>query len=249
MLLTLLVLGLSAQTYEVHRAPSKIVVDGKPDEAAWSKAATTELHFPWEQAGAKQKTIVRLLWDNDYLYAAYDCDDADVVAHFDQRDDPTYRDDAVELFLNPNPKQTYYYGLEMNAKGTLYDYFYAWPQLLLARLNFTGVHLATHVRGTLNSTSDTDKGWTLEVAIPWKNFEELTKTLDKSLHTRNDVEVEDRMRVYNLIRDLTADTYGGWELVTTLAAGGGLAAQRIVTMREYDLEGAKDAARAAAGIR
>ncbi len=177
MLLTLLVLGLSAQTYEVHRAPSKIVVDGKPDEAAWSKAATTELHFPWEQAGAKQKSVVRLLWDNDYLYAAYDCDDADVVAHFDQRDDPTYRDDAVELFLNPNPKQTFYYGLEMNAKGTLYDYFYAWPQLLLARLNFTGVHLATHVRGTLNSTADTDKGWTLEVAIPWKNFEELTKTL------------------------------------------------------------------------
>ncbi len=88
---------------------------------------------------------------------------------------------------------------------------------------------------------------TLPTEADYRN-EEMTKTLEKYLHTRNDVVVEDRMRVYNLIRDLTADSYGGWELVTTIAAGGGLAAQRIVTMREYDLDGAKDVARAAAGI-
>ena len=88
---------------------------------------------------------------------------------------------------------------------------------------------------------------TLPTEADYRN-EEVTKTLDKYLHTKNDVIVEDRMRVYNLIRDLTADSFGGWELVTTLAAGGGLAAQRIVTMREYDLDGAKDVARQAAGI-
>ncbi|MCC7365047.1 MAG: 4-hydroxyphenylacetate 3-hydroxylase [Dehalococcoidia bacterium] len=88
---------------------------------------------------------------------------------------------------------------------------------------------------------------TLPTEADYRN-EELTKTLNKYLHTKNDVVVEDRMRVYNLIRDLTADSFGGWELVTTLAAGGGLAAQRIVTMREYDLEGAKQQAREAAGI-
>ena len=31
-----------------------------------------------------------------------------------------------------------------------------------------------------------------------------------------DVDVEDRMRVYNLIRDLTADAYGGWQFVVAL---------------------------------
>ena len=30
------------------------------------------------------------------------------------------------------------------------------------------------------------------------------------------------MRVYNLIRDLTADAYGGWQFVVALQAGGGL---------------------------
>jgi 4-hydroxybutyryl-CoA dehydratase/vinylacetyl-CoA-Delta-isomerase len=55
------------------------------------------------------------------------------------------------------------------------------------------------------------------------------------------------MRVYNLIRDLTADAYGGWHLVVALQAGGGLSAQRIMMNRTYDMAGARAAALAAAG--
>lgn len=165
-------------SYRVHRAPSPIVVDGKLDEAAWKAAQTVEFQFPWSrQTGARQKTVARLLWDDNFLYVAYDCEDADVVAHYTERDDPTYKDDAVEIFLNPDPAQTYYYGMEMNARAALYDYFYVFPRLLLKRVNFSGVQLATHIRGTLNQTGDRDQGWSLEVAVPWANFEELAKKL------------------------------------------------------------------------
>ena len=71
----------------------------------------------------------------------------------------------------------------------------------------------------------------------------------KYLHTRQDVDVEDRMRVYNLIRDLTADAYGGWHLVVALQAGGGLNAQRIMMTRTYDMAAAREAALVAAGAR
>lgn len=163
--------------YEVKRTAARIAVDGRLDEEAWRGAAAVEFVFPWaDQTGAKQKTAARLLWDTNYLYVGYTCDDLDVVAHFDKRDDPTYRDDAVELFINPKPAQEFYYGMEMNARGTLYDYFYAFPKLLLKRVDFAGVLLATHVDGTLNQTGDKDRGWTLEVAIPWSNFEELGAT-------------------------------------------------------------------------
>jgi 4-hydroxybutyryl-CoA dehydratase/vinylacetyl-CoA-Delta-isomerase len=74
------------------------------------------------------------------------------------------------------------------------------------------------------------------------------KYLRKYLHTTPDVDVEERMRIYNLIRDLTADAYGGWHLVTTLQAGGGLVAQRIMMNRTYDLERARKKAKKAAGI-
>ena len=74
------------------------------------------------------------------------------------------------------------------------------------------------------------------------------KYLRKYLHTTADVDVEERMRIYNLIRDLTADAYGGWHLVTTLQAGGGLAAQRVMMNRSFDLAAARAKARRAAGV-
>jgi hypothetical protein len=163
--------------YEAKRAPSRIVVDGKLDDKAWEAAPAVELIFPWDsQTGAKQKTTFRILWDDANLYVAYDCEDRDIVAQFTERDDPTYRDDAVEIFINPRPAQTgLYWGLEMNARAVLYDYLMYDSRSVMKRFNLQGVQLATHMRGTLNARGDEDHGWTLEVAIPWVNFEEFSK--------------------------------------------------------------------------
>ena len=160
---------------EVRRATTKIVIDGKLTEEAWRTADHVTFQFPWnEQKGARQKTTARLLWDELYLYIAYDCEDMDITAQFEKRDDPTYRDDAVEAFINPNPAQTdVYIGLEMNARAVLYDYVYFGSRYLLKRLNLEGVQLATHINGTLNARGDKDQGWTLEVAIPFTEFEGL----------------------------------------------------------------------------
>jgi 4-hydroxybutyryl-CoA dehydratase/vinylacetyl-CoA-Delta-isomerase len=48
-----------------------------------------------------------------------------------------------------------------------------------------------------------------------------------------------RTLLFHGIRDLTADSYGGWHLVTELQAGGGLFAQRTVTRKHYDMDKAK----------
>jgi 4-hydroxybutyryl-CoA dehydratase/vinylacetyl-CoA-Delta-isomerase len=47
------------------------------------------------------------------------------------------------------------------------------------------------------------------------------------------------MRLFHAIRDLTADSLGGWKAVTNIQAGGGLYAQRIVTRKYYDMARAK----------
>ena len=64
----------------------------------------------------------------------------------------------------------------------------------------------------------------------------------KYMSTMNGVDGEYRTRLFHAIRDLTADSYGGWSAVTNIQAGGGLYAQRIVTRKHYDLDGAKQAA-------
>jgi 4-hydroxybutyryl-CoA dehydratase/vinylacetyl-CoA-Delta-isomerase len=67
----------------------------------------------------------------------------------------------------------------------------------------------------------------------------------KYLKTMDSVDGEWRARLFHTIRDVTADAYGGWKQVTNIQAGGGLYAQRIVTRKHYDLEAAKEFARAA----
>ena len=53
----------------------------------------------------------------------------------------------------------------------------------------------------------------------------------KYMSTMNGVDGEYRTRLFHAIRDLTADSYGGWTQVTNIQAGGGLYAQRIVTRK------------------
>ena len=163
--------------YQVKRASAPPAIDGKLDEAAWAAAPAVTLQFLWEsQTGAKQMTRARLLWDAQALYVGFDADDADITAQFQQHDDPTYRDDAVEIFINPNPQQeVVYYGFEMNARGVLYDYLNYNSRTLFKRFDATGVKIATSLRGTLNVRTDTDSGWSLEAMIPWPNFEELSR--------------------------------------------------------------------------
>ena len=72
--------------------------------------------------------------------------------------------------------------------------------------------------------------------------------VEKYMDTGTGVTAGDRLRLFHAIRDLTADAYGGWHLVTNLQSGGGLFAQRLVTRRHYDMERAKSIARRSAGI-
>jgi hypothetical protein len=164
--------------YEIRRATAPITIDGTLDDAAWSAASQPlTLQFLWDaQTGAKQRTFARLLWDADALYIGYDADDADITAQFLNRDDPTYRDDAVEIFINPNPAQeVVYYGFEWNARGVMYDYLNYNSRTLFKRYDATGVKVKAALRGTLDNRADTDQGWSLEAAIPWANFEELSR--------------------------------------------------------------------------
>jgi hypothetical protein len=162
--------------YAVKRATAPIAIDGELNEPAWSDASpAVTLQFLWDdQTGAKQVTLVQLLRGEDALYVGFRADDADINARFTARDDPTFLDDAVEIFINPaRDQEVVYYGFEMNARGVLYDYLNYNSRTLFKRFDATGVEVAVALQGSLNHRDDLDDGWTLEIAIPWENFEGL----------------------------------------------------------------------------
>jgi Carbohydrate family 9 binding domain-like len=164
--------------YSVNTVKEKFTIDGKLSEKAWQRAASIQLLFPWDvQTGAKQRTIVKLLRDQTYLYVAYECEDADLTAQFLNRDDPVYKDDCVEIFIKPSEKTDSYIGLEMNARGVLFDYFYPFPGKNEHGFNLDGVLLKTTLHGTLNQSDDKDQGWSLELAIPWQSLSKLAERM------------------------------------------------------------------------
>jgi 4-hydroxybutyryl-CoA dehydratase/vinylacetyl-CoA-Delta-isomerase len=62
------------------------------------------------------------------------------------------------------------------------------------------------------------------------------------------VSAEERLLMFNFIRDLTASDYAGDEAIATLHGGGSMAAQKQAVLRSYDLSRAKQNARRAAGM-
>jgi hypothetical protein len=83
-------------------------------------------------------------------------------------------DNDFELFINPNGDNHNYYEYEMNALNSIWEltldkpYRDGGPPHLGD--NIQGLRSAVHIDGTLNNPADTDRGWSVEIAIPWKGL-------------------------------------------------------------------------------
>lgn len=165
--------------YDIRRASGKIKVDGKLNDRAWKKAnVATDFHFNWYASGVKEKTEVRLLWDDEKLYIGYYCHDKHISAKVTERHGPVSLDDCVEAFISPNPdpppagKRPHYYGFEMNVIGTMLNFIRADWYTGGRNWEPEGVELHTSYQGLRpgKEESPNDDHWILEVAIPFKNF-------------------------------------------------------------------------------
>jgi len=170
--------------YIANRPDSKIQVDGKLDELAWRNATLfSDFKFAWWKEGKKEQTVARMLWDDEFLYVSYECQDAHISAIQTEHDSAVYTDDCVELFTAPNPDRPFdYFNIEMNVNRAILDRHHPdGPGKEVPNWNSQGILIATRVDGTLNDDSDKDRGWVLEVAIPFANFANVTGRL----HPRN----------------------------------------------------------------
>ncbi|MCK5801351.1 MAG: carbohydrate-binding family 9-like protein [Lentisphaeria bacterium] len=154
------------------RAP---VIDGRRD-AVWETAVPVPAFVvPATGEPPVHSTTARLLWDDSCLYVLYEAVDPDVWAFWTKRDDSTCQDDCLELFIKPcDVEQTQYCNFEINARGTIYDAHVYRPGTPMSNRwrgwNCAGIRCAVQVDGTVNNWHSDDRGWTLEVAIPFASL-------------------------------------------------------------------------------
>jgi len=166
-------------------------LDGKVAERTWQGKEMAFRFFKSRAMGTpRYQTKTYAMWDDEALYIAAKMDDEDVVGYLQNRDDPIYNEDAFEVFLLPNQTNQLIFEFEFSPKGVIFDGLNrrtpdnkSGYRVETARgWNAEGLICKASVDGTLNNFGDKDRGWSVEIMIPFSAlsvFAEKPKVGDK----------------------------------------------------------------------
>ncbi|AHF91238.1 hypothetical protein OPIT5_14475 [Opitutaceae bacterium TAV5] len=169
----------------VPRATKSPILDGLGTDPAWSRATHIELHGYWSAPTqpSASRTRVSLLHDGQFLYIAFDCEDRDIIFTRTAHDDQTFRDDCVEIFIGaPDERLSDTACLEINAIGTLADYYYRHADWINLRYESHARVVASRQPAFSDLASDKHPlpGYRLEIAIPFRSLVSIVTLLDKN---------------------------------------------------------------------
>lgn len=169
----------SPETYVCYRVHSDMNIDGIIDSEEWRSIPWTNYFVDIEgdkKPEPLQKTRVKILWDEKYLYIAAELEETDIWAKLTERESVIFMDNNFEVFIDPSNDTHKYYELEINALGTLWDLMLIKPYRdggpALNAWDIRGLKSAVHIDGTINDPTDVDNKWTVELAIPFKVLKE-----------------------------------------------------------------------------
>lgn len=172
-------LPFSPKQYVAYRSGESLEIDGQLDEEAWKRAPWTSFFVDIQgsqHTTPRFKTRAKMLWDDEYFYIAANMQEPHLWATLTERDSIIYHDHDFEVFIDPDGDTHNYYEFEMNAFNTVWDLFLTKPYRDETKALFfwdiRGQKTAVLLNGSLNDPSDIDKGWTVELAFPWKVLEE-----------------------------------------------------------------------------
>ena len=141
-------------------------IDGDLSDPVWNKAPAIEEFYqlePHEGAPASERTVVRVLYDENNLYfgiMAYDDEPGRITARIKQRDGGIDVDDIIRIYLDPDMTRRNGYAFEVNPLGARRegliqnntDMLYEWNTLWSAKSRILA------------------NGWSTEVAIPFRSL-------------------------------------------------------------------------------
>jgi hypothetical protein len=166
----------NTNAYLVKRASEPLVIDGMLDEAAWRDAELTGNFLIYtDSSDPEYGTQAKMLWDDDYLYIAVIMTDRDVWAEMTSwgpDDRCLCSEEVAEVFIDPDGDGSMYIEIEVNPFETVMDLTVSKALAEGGKADmhwkFEGLKVGVEVYGTLNESSDYDKKWVCEMALPFK---------------------------------------------------------------------------------
>ncbi len=165
----------------VPKLQGPVKVDGDLSEPAWAKAAVLSPFLQNDGSGAeREKTVVRIWYDDNALYLGWTCTDSDIQATFTARDSKFWEEEVVEFFVTSKTLERYF-ELQWNPLGGVFDAIIdnkldqqGVSTNFTGDWNFTakGMKSAVKVKGTVGSSNDKDEFWQVEVVLPFADLGE-----------------------------------------------------------------------------
>jgi len=157
----------------LHASPctTPVTIDGILNEPIWHQVTFAPLQYSSDKSGlAQEGGSVALAWDSTHLYLAAQLADSDVLQDNEQDQQPHFKSgDVLELFLKPKDS-LYYWELYVTPNGNRTVYFLEGGGRKFlpssTQQDPSWLQVAATVQGSYNDPTDTDTGWTAEMAIP-----------------------------------------------------------------------------------
>lgn len=188
----------SIPVYTCNQVPDgSIRVDGKLDEPGWKNKP--EITFAEIKDGTKPyyAGTAKIIWDSEYLYVGYDLKQPDVWATVKPEEKKVEnimnQDPFVKFFIDPDGDGLDYLEFHVNPANARACLLVKWPIRDPGKQDYglplekghpgcnwgwelPGIKTAVQVEGTLNNSNDVDKGWSVEIALPWAALKEYSKS-------------------------------------------------------------------------
>jgi hypothetical protein len=168
--------------YVCPRVPRALRISGRMDDPQWQAVPWTEDFIDIEghkKPTPRFRTRAKMCWDETCFYVAAEIGDPHVYGALTEKNSIIFNDPDFEVFIDPDGDNHHYYEFEINALGTIWELYLERPYRdggpVHRGHNLDGVVSAVHVEGTLNDPSDQDRGWTVEIAIPWSGLAQFAK--------------------------------------------------------------------------
>jgi len=181
----------------LQQASGAITVDGVGTDPGWSGIPPTEL-VPAEGSSGEPvgKAIAKMTWDAEFLYVFVTVTDSDMISPYKNQDDPLWKADCVELFIDADGNRQGYVELQVNPNNATFDSWFATTRAKPGDVEWdSGMVTAVKPRGSTEAGDSGDQGWDVEIGIPWA----AVKGKAEDMRVRLPPEVGDRWRL-NLVR-------------------------------------------------
>ncbi len=184
-------------TVHVPHASGEIVIDGIASEPGWASGVmSSELVTADGSPEPVGKSIARMTWDERNLYVFVQVTDTDVYSQYKTHDEPIWKQDVVELFIDADGNRRGYVELQVNPNNTTFDSWFANTRAQPGDETWTSdMVTAVRVRGTADKAGDADQGWDVEIAIPWA----AVRGRDQTMKVNTPPQVGDRWKL-NVVR-------------------------------------------------